>query len=130
MLVNIDVRRYHGRMKRTLDPDVRLLQALADPVRLAIVRQLAEMPEVCACDFTSCCDVRQPTVSHHLRILREAGIVSSERRGTSVFYRLERHAAERLASIARELVPGGLIPLVSLAESRRSSATPSGPARA
>jgi ArsR family transcriptional regulator len=106
-------------MKTTLDPDVRLLQALADPVRLAIVRQLAEMPEVCACDFTSCCDVSQPTVSHHLRVLREAGIVRSERRGTWVFYRLERTATERLAAITRELVPGGLIPLASLSDGRR-----------
>jgi len=109
-------------MKRTLDPDVRLLQALADPVRLAIVRQLASFPEVCACDFTSCCDVRQPTVSHHLRTLREAGVVTSERRGTSVFYRLERGAAERVATIARELVPGGLIPVSALTAGRSSKA--------
>src|SRR3954467_13619826 len=48
--------------------DVRLFQALADPTRLAIVKQLASDGEVCACDFTSCCDVSQPTVSHHLRV--------------------------------------------------------------
>jgi ArsR family transcriptional regulator len=64
----------------TLDPDIRLLAALADPTRLAIVRQLAAEAETCACDFTSCCDVGQPTVSHHLRVLREAGVVTSERR--------------------------------------------------
>ena len=57
-----------ARTKTTdLDPDVRLLSALADPTRLAIVRQLAAETETCACDFTSCCDVGQPTVSHHLR---------------------------------------------------------------
>ncbi|MEA2609577.1 MAG: Helix-turn-helix domain, partial [Chloroflexota bacterium] len=65
MIVNIDLRRYAGRMisKRSLDldPDVRLFAALADPTRLAIVRQLAGEGETCACDFTSCCDVRQPT---------------------------------------------------------------------
>jgi DNA-binding transcriptional ArsR family regulator len=103
---------------RSLDPDVRLLAALGDPVRLAIVRQLAACAEVCACDFTACCDVRQPTVSHHLRVLREAGVVTAERRGTWVFYRLAPEAATRLAGIARDLVPGGLI---QLTEGRRSS---------
>ena len=99
---------------RTLDPDVRLLAALGDPVRLAIVRQLAASSEVCACDFTACCDVRQPTVSHHLRVLREAGVVTAERRGTWIFYRLSPEAATRLAAIARDLVPGGLIPLADV----------------
>lgn len=94
-----------------LDPDVRLLAALADPTRLAIVRQLAASDDVCACDFTSCCDVGQPTVSHHLRVLREAGVVTSERRGTWIFYRLAPDVAGRLAALARDLVPGGLIPL-------------------
>src|SRR6187551_296141 len=51
-------------MKRQTDPDVLLLQAAADPTRLAILRQLSDAPEVCACDFTACCDVSQPTVSH------------------------------------------------------------------
>jgi DNA-binding transcriptional ArsR family regulator len=106
-------------MKRSADPDIQLLQALADPTRLAIVRQLASDPEVCACDFTSCCDVRQPTVSHHLKVLREAGIVTSERRGNWIFYRLELGVAERLAGIARTLLPGGLIPVSQLA--RRSA---------
>lgn len=102
-----------ARTKRAapLDPDVRLLAALADPTRLAIVRQLAASADVCACDFTSCCDVGQPTVSHHLRVLREAGVVTSERRGTWIFYRLAPDVAGRLATLARDLVPGGLIPL-------------------
>jgi ArsR family transcriptional regulator, arsenate/arsenite/antimonite-responsive transcriptional repressor len=92
-----------ARSKSTLiDPDVRLFQALADPTRLAIVRELAGAPEVCACDFTSCCDVRQPTVSHHLKVLREAGIVETERRGTWIYYRLAPSAAERLQSLALE----------------------------
>ena len=101
-----------------LDPDVRLLTALADPTRLAIVRQLAGA-ETCACDFTSCCDVRQPTVSHHLRVLREAGIVVSERRGQQIFYRLAPEVSTRLAELARGLVPGGLIVL----EQRRTGTT-------
>ena len=98
----------------TLDPDIRLLAALADPTRLAIVRQLAAEAETCACDFTSCCDVGQPTVSHHLRVLREAGVVTSERRGQWIFYRLAPDVAERLAGIAHDLEPGGLIPVSDL----------------
>jgi DNA-binding transcriptional ArsR family regulator len=109
-------------MKVTLDPDVRLLQALADPTRLAIVRQLASDGQVCACDFTACCDVSQPTVSHHLKVLREAGIVASEKRGTWVFYRLDPGIAGRLAAIAGTLVPGGLIPASTLARGRRPGA--------
>lgn len=85
---------------RDLDPDIRLLAALADPARLAIVRQLADHTETCACDFTDFCDVAQPTVSHHLRVLREAGIVTSERRGQKIFYRLDPEAAGRLQAIA------------------------------
>lgn len=103
----------------TLDPDIRLLSALADPTRLAIVRQLAAERETCACDFTSCCDVGQPTVSHHLRVLREAGIVSSERRGSWIFYQLVPDVAERLAAIAGSLVPGGLIPVSDLVARKR-----------
>ncbi len=111
-------------MKRPVDLDIRLLAALADPTRLAIVRELAGSNEVCACDFTSCCDVRQPTVSHHLRVLREAGIVTSERRGTGIFYRLDPTAADRLVRIAQGLVPGGLIPVSAL---RKASSRPAAP---
>ena len=82
-----------------VDPDVQLLQALADPTRLAIVRELAASSEVCACDFTSCCDVAQPTVSHHLKVLREAGWVTSERRGTWIWYRLQPEAVARFGGI-------------------------------
>jgi DNA-binding transcriptional ArsR family regulator len=100
------------------DPDVRLLSALADPTRLAIVRQLAADTETCACDFTASCDVGQPTVSHHLRVLREAGIVTSDRRGQWIFYRLTPDVAERLGMVARSLVPGGLIPVGDLVAGR------------
>lgn len=99
----------------TLDPDVRLLTALAHPSRLAIVRQLAGETETCACDFTECCEVGQPTVSHHLRVLREAGIVIPERRGQNIYYRLAPEVAERLDSLARSLVPGGLVALGAIA---------------
>jgi ArsR family transcriptional regulator, arsenate/arsenite/antimonite-responsive transcriptional repressor len=96
-----------GRTKKPAlpDPDVRLFQALADPTRLAIVRELAGGEAIGACDFTDCCEVSQPTVSHHLRILREAGVIASERRGTSIEYRLVPAAAERLRAVAGELIP-------------------------
>ena len=113
-----------------LDPDIRLLSALADPARLAIVRQLASDVETCACDFTTCCDVSQPTVSHHLRVLREAGIVTSERRGQWIFYRLSADTAERLGAIARSLVPGGLVTVGDLLAGRRPSPPPDASARA
>jgi DNA-binding transcriptional ArsR family regulator len=100
------------------DPEVRLLAALADPTRLAIVRQLAADTETCACDFTACCDVSQPTVSHHLRVLREAGVVVSERIGQRIYYRLAPDTAERLGSVARSLLPGGLVPVGDLVARR------------
>jgi ArsR family transcriptional regulator, arsenate/arsenite/antimonite-responsive transcriptional repressor len=114
-------------MKRPVDPEIQLLQALADPTRLAIVRQLAQDGEVCACDFTSCCDVRQPTVSHHLKVLREAGIVRSERRGSWIFYTLEPAAINRLTAIVGGLANGGLIPLSELTRGRAREPAP-GPA--
>src|ERR671931_1626226 len=101
-------------MKRAIDPDVRLLAALADPVRLEILRELAGSSEVCACDFTSCCDVSQPTISHHLKVLRDAGVVTSERRGNWVFYRIAPNLIERIGGIAQTLVPGGIIPIAAL----------------
>ena len=94
-------------MSKSTDPDVRLLAALADPARLAIVRQLASDGSVCACDFSACDGLSQPTVSHHLRVLREAGLVHGERRGTWIWYRLDPAVTDRLASIARELVGAG-----------------------
>lgn len=109
-------------MTRSLDPDVRLLAALADPTRLEILRELAGSAEVCACDFTSCCDVSQPTVSHHLKVLREAGVVVSERRGNSIFYRISPDLIERMGSIAKGLVPGGLVPVSALGRARPAAA--------
>lgn len=111
-----------ARSKTTLiDPDVRFFQALADPTRLAIVRELAGAPEVCACDFTSCCDVRQPTVSHHLKVLREAGIIEPERRGTWIYYRLAPTAVDRLKSLTAEL--SGAPQLIPVASLRRKAST-------
>ena len=117
-----------GAMVRTaiFDPDIRLLAALADPTRLAIVRQLSADGEVCACDFIDCCDVSQPTISHHLKALRQAGIVTSERRGTWIWYRLAPDVGERLGTIARSLRPGGLVTADELIAGRRSRRPASG----
>ncbi len=86
--------------------DVKILQAIGEPTRLGIVRQLASGGEVCACDFTACCDVTQPTISHHLKVLREAGVISGERRGTWIYYRLEPRAAARVAALGHTLLAG------------------------
>jgi ArsR family transcriptional regulator len=110
-------------MARSTDPDIRLLAALADPVRLSIVRQLAACDGICACDFTDVAAVSQPTVSHHLKVLREAGVVTSERRGSWIWYRLAPEVAGRLAAIARGLVSGGFIPAGELARPRQDPAT-------
>jgi ArsR family transcriptional regulator len=92
-------------MKRQTDPDVLLLQAAADPTRLAIIRQLSTAPEVCACDFNDCCDLSQPTVSHHLKVLRDAGWVSTERRSNWIYYRLRPEAAARFRQLSVEFGP-------------------------
>jgi len=63
-------------------------RALSDPTRVAIVNRLAAAPECCVCDLTAAFDLSQPTISHHLRILREAGLVEATRRGTWAYYRL------------------------------------------
>jgi ArsR family transcriptional regulator len=105
----------HRDMAKSIDPDVQLLAALADPTRMEILRELAGAPEVCACDFTSCCDVSQPTVSHHLKRLRDVGAVISERRGNWVFYRIAPNLGERLAAITAGLAPGAGVPVSTLA---------------
>jgi ArsR family transcriptional regulator, arsenate/arsenite/antimonite-responsive transcriptional repressor len=63
-------------------------KALGDPTRVAIVNRLAGAGEVCVCAFVDELGLSQPTVSHHLRILREARLVDVDRRGTWAYYRL------------------------------------------
>jgi ArsR family transcriptional regulator len=107
-------------MKRQPDPDVLLLQAVADPTRLAILRQLSADGPVCACDFTDCCDVSQPTVSHHLKVLREAGWVDTERRANWIYYRLRPEAVARFRRLAGEIEPQvGLRSVAAAATARR-----------
>src|SRR5205085_10208561 len=71
-------------------------KALADPTRVAIVNRLAAADEVCVCDLTAAFELSQPTISHHLRILREAGLVESSRPRPWAYYRLVPEAIESL----------------------------------
>lgn len=79
-----------------------LFKALGDPNRLAMLATLTSAEEdVCVCEFTGDLPLNQPTVSHHLRILRQAGLVKCERRGTWVYYGLADGARDRVdAAIA------------------------------
>jgi len=73
-------------------------KALSDPARVAIVNQLAGRGEVCTCNLTGFLGLSQPTVTHHLRVLREAGLIEiARKRGTFSFYRLVPEAIEQLA---------------------------------
>jgi ArsR family transcriptional regulator len=79
------------------DSETLLFKAIADSYRLRMLATLARASEeVCVCDFTDALPLNQPTVSHHLRILREAGLVTCERRGTWVYYQLAPDAPERI----------------------------------
>jgi len=71
-------------------------KALADPTRVAIVNRLAAAECVCVCDFVAALDLSQPTISHHLKVLREAGLVEASRRGTWMYYRLVPEAVDAL----------------------------------
>jgi ArsR family transcriptional regulator len=74
----------------------RRFRALADPARVGIVNLLSADDEVCVCTLTEALELSQPTVSHHLRLLREAGLVSVQKRGTWSYYRLERDVLQDL----------------------------------
>jgi ArsR family transcriptional regulator len=76
-------------------------KALGDPTRLAIVNQLAGADEVCVCHLVPNAGLAQPTISHHLKLLRDAGLVTSERRGTWAYYRLVPEAMEELSDALR-----------------------------
>jgi ArsR family transcriptional regulator len=81
-----------------------VVAALGDPVRLRIVSMLLAAPDgyACGCDLESPLALSQPTVSHHLKVLREAGLVEGEKRGRWVHYRV---VPERLAEVSDALTP-------------------------
>jgi ArsR family transcriptional regulator len=76
-------------------------KALGDPVRLQLMSMIASAPdgEICVCDLTPAFELSGPTISHHLRTLREAGLVDAERRGTWVYYRARPGLMRQLAGL-------------------------------
>jgi ArsR family transcriptional regulator, arsenate/arsenite/antimonite-responsive transcriptional repressor len=76
-----------------------LLKALADPVRLRLMSLIASHDggEACVCDLTGAFGLSQPTISHHLKVLHDAGLLARDKRGTWVYYRAQ---ADALASLA------------------------------
>ncbi|MEU3857183.1 metalloregulator ArsR/SmtB family transcription factor [Streptomyces sp. NPDC028722] len=79
----------------------KVFKALGDPVRLRLLSLIASRAggEVCVCDLTPAFDLSQPTISHHLKLLRQAGLIGSERRGTWVYYRLLPEMTDQLAAV-------------------------------
>jgi ArsR family transcriptional regulator len=73
-------------------------KALGDPVRLQLMSMIASAAdgEICVCDLTPAFDLSGPTISHHLKVLREAGLVEGDKRGTWVWYRVVPHMLDRL----------------------------------
>ena len=74
----------------------RVFKALADPVRLRLFSMIAgaDSGEACVCELTVGFDVSGPTISHHLKVLREAGLIEGDRRGTWIYYRAVPHVLE------------------------------------
>ncbi|WP_439082542.1 ArsR/SmtB family transcription factor [Streptomyces sp. WL006] len=85
----------------------KVFKALGDPVRLRLLSMIASRAggEVCVCDLTPAFDLSQPTISHHLKLLRQAGLIGCERRGTWVYYWLLPETTDRLAGVLTR--PGG-----------------------
>ena len=85
-----------------------IIAAIADPVRLRILSMLAASPDgqACGCDIETPLGLSQPTVSHHLKILREAGVIEGQREGRWIHYRV---VPEMLAEIRDALTPVGLV---------------------
>jgi ArsR family transcriptional regulator len=85
-------------------------KALGDPVRLRLMSMIAsrgEGGEVCVCELTPAFDLSQPTISHHLKLLRQAGLIDCERRGTWVYYWVLPGVLDRLAAFLTAPQPAG-----------------------
>ncbi len=78
-----------------------LLKALADPVRLRLMSLVASHPggEACVCDLAGAFDLSQPTISHHLKVLHDTGLMAREKRGVWVYYRARTGALASLATL-------------------------------
>ena len=81
-----------------------LLKALADPVRLRLLSLVASHAdgEACVCDLNEAFELSQPTISHHLRVLREAGLLDRSKRGVWVYYRIRSEALAGLGALLGE----------------------------
>ena len=82
-----------------------LFKALSDPVRLRLLSLIASTTEVCVCDLTEAFQLTGATISHHLRVLRETGLVDCERRGTWVYYWIKAGVLHQLGGLLAK--PGG-----------------------
>lgn len=84
-----------------------VFKALGDPVRLRLLSMIASRRggEVCVCEMTPAFELSQPTISHHLKLLRQAGLIDCERRGTWVYYRVLPAALDRLTEFLRTWQP-------------------------
>jgi ArsR family transcriptional regulator, arsenate/arsenite/antimonite-responsive transcriptional repressor len=80
------------------------LKALAEPVRLRLMSLVASHPggEACVCDLNEAFDLTQPTISHHLKVLHEAGLLDREKRGVWVYYRARTQALASLGALIGE----------------------------
>ncbi len=78
-----------------------LLKAIADPVRLRLMSLVASHPggEACVCDLNDAFDLSQPTISHHLKVLHDAGLVDREKRGVWVYYQVRPEALASLGAL-------------------------------
>ena len=78
-----------------------LLKALADPVRLRLMSLVLSHVgrEACVCDLTDAFELSQPTISHHLKVLHDNGLLDCEKRGVWVYYRIRREALAGLAAL-------------------------------
>ncbi|MEV6279029.1 metalloregulator ArsR/SmtB family transcription factor [Nocardia sp. NPDC051832] len=87
-------------------------KALSDPVRLRLLSAIAGRMggEACVCELSEGIDLTQPTISHHLKVLREAGLLASERRGTWVYYRVRPAALAQLSRLLDTTLPTGVAP--------------------
>ncbi|MGH8776580.1 MAG: ArsR/SmtB family transcription factor [Jiangellaceae bacterium] len=83
------------------DLAARWFKALTDPVRLRLLSLVlaCEGEEACVCDLTAAFDLSQPTISHHLRVLLDAGLITREKRGVWAFYRVRRESLGALAGV-------------------------------
>ena len=93
---------------------IAVFKALGDPTRFDVFRLIASQPEpICACDVVDRFDVSQPTIAHHLKVLREAGLVTVSRRGVWAYYGVDPAGLELLGSLGDVFAPA---PVLSVAD--------------